>query len=342
MPLRRPLRRNHRHREAGHAQQQGRIRLRRLDVDGVFVDDVNIGDSSVGASGVSIVGRVERSHDAELRGLAIELFAVVELHALAQLELEGQIVKALPLRCQQRLHGRQVTIDINQRLVHVPELALGDGADVGLRVEPLAHKLGSSPDDHSARPACCRPVCRLASHQRPAEPRQRASPPRRAWRPGREPPEWARQRRARLASRPRAGLAGSAGLAGAAGWPQAAARPSEATPPIRPRNRRRVMGASRWSVISPPRRPTHGHGRLRMPAGYSQITKLSTFSTHKPEWPHLVTLPSAPLRKRSSSVVRVTRAVLYFAQKPRERPVRQAVEVGIPHFFCCQARSTAM
>jgi len=28
--------------------------------------------------------------------------------------------------------------------------------------------------------------------------------------------------------------------------------------------------------------------------------------------------------------------VLYFAEKARERPVSLAVEVGIPHFFCCQ------
>ena len=36
-----PLRRDHRHREAGHPQQQGRVGLRRLDVDGVLVDDLD-------------------------------------------------------------------------------------------------------------------------------------------------------------------------------------------------------------------------------------------------------------------------------------------------------------
>ena len=90
----------------------------------------------------------------------------------------------------------EVAVDHHQRLVHVPELALGDGADVGLRVEPLLLKLEGAPGQDQL----VRLVADGLAGRLPQRPASRVLP---ASRPERARPGWARRRPGRPASRPR-------------------------------------------------------------------------------------------------------------------------------------------
>src|SRR5262249_2212653 len=76
--------------------------------------------------------------DAVLDGLGVEGIAVVELDAVAQLELHRQVVNSLPFDRELRLDRLQVRAELHQAFVDVAEAALVDRAAVDLRVEAVA------------------------------------------------------------------------------------------------------------------------------------------------------------------------------------------------------------
>ena len=133
------------HREARHAREERRVRLRGVDIDGVRVHDIHAVNDGVGRAGVRVVLRVERAHDAVLDRIRVEGLAVVEGDVLPQRELHRVVVQPLPGGREERRDRLAVPLDLHQRLVDMAQDALRDRRDVGLRVDARASSVGPCP-----------------------------------------------------------------------------------------------------------------------------------------------------------------------------------------------------
>ncbi len=136
------LRRHHAHPEAVEAVEDDGVGDLGDDVDRVAVHRLGLAYRVVGVPGDRgrqevLVDAAQEAVDAELHGFRVEGLAVVELHVLAQPELEGRVVHALPRDGEHGLPalvGIDRVAHVDEVLEHVAERALVVGVDVVLRV----------------------------------------------------------------------------------------------------------------------------------------------------------------------------------------------------------------
>ena len=140
-----PLRCDNRGMEAGQPRQQGRIRRAGDDVDGVLIDNFDILNNRVGTTRIARSLIAQRPQDAVSNSFGIERLTIVERHTLAQLELHRQIVNPLPLGRTHRRDRQQIPLEHDERLIHMPELILGNCGNVALWIQAMPGKLTRAP-----------------------------------------------------------------------------------------------------------------------------------------------------------------------------------------------------
>jgi hypothetical protein len=97
-------------------------RLGGLDPDRGRIDDLDLGDR-LEEGGVAVLDAgVDVAGKAELDGVGVERLAVVELDALAELELPGGVVDDLPAQGEARL-DLQIEVAVDQPIEDRPDHA---------------------------------------------------------------------------------------------------------------------------------------------------------------------------------------------------------------------------
>src|SRR5262245_35221936 len=113
------LRRIHGDLAQGNVAQEDGPRLLGVDLHGVGVDDLHPVDRRERRRATELVRRVDEALDAELHGLCGEVFAVVELDALAELDLPGGGRHQLRHLRGERRHELEALVALEQRLEYL-------------------------------------------------------------------------------------------------------------------------------------------------------------------------------------------------------------------------------
>ena len=139
----------HRRLPQGHVAHEHRPRLLGVDPDRVGVHDLHVVDGSEGRGAAELVGRIGEPLEADLHRVCVEVLPVVELGALAQLDLPGGRSHQLRQLGGQPGDQLQALVALDEHVEHL-------GPDVRRRLLLLVHhverrRIHALSDHHLAR-----------------------------------------------------------------------------------------------------------------------------------------------------------------------------------------------
>ena len=130
------LRRNHHAGAIGQHRQQRRERRRQVQAGGQVIQHIDAGNRRQFAAAVR-AGQVLVALDIEFDRRGIEFLAVVEGHALAQLQGQGLVVRRPGIGSRQLRHDVELVVDIEQLVAQRGEHDAADEAACHGRIEDI-------------------------------------------------------------------------------------------------------------------------------------------------------------------------------------------------------------